>query len=70
MQDIIGVVFEKSLTGGSFLYLLYMFTSKFNVTLESIAKTMNTMSYTLLSLDTRMGTLEARVHELEGKRIE
>jgi hypothetical protein len=30
METIIASVIEKSLVGGAFIYLLYMFTTKFN----------------------------------------
>lgn len=70
MENIIASILEKSLVGGAFIYMLYMFVTKFSVTQEKIANTLIKVAKSLDSLDKRMGTLEARVTELEGKKCE
>jgi hypothetical protein len=58
MEELIQGILEKSLVGGAFLYLLYMFTTKFNVTLERIADTLVEVSKSLNNLDERVRKLE------------
>lgn len=58
MEDMIATLLEKSLVGGAFLYMLYMFTTKFNVTLEKVADTLLEISKTLTNLDERVKKLE------------
>lgn len=57
-EQLIATVVEKSLVGGAFIYLLYMFTNKFNVTLEKVADTLVDVSQTLNNLDERVKKLE------------
>lgn len=58
MEEVIASILEKSLIGGSFLYMLWMFTNKFNVTLEKIANTLVDVSNSLHNLDERVKKLE------------
>jgi hypothetical protein len=61
MEQVIAGIFEKSLVGGAFLYLLYMFIAKFSVSQEMIVKTLGEISQTL-------STLDERVKKLEGEK--
>lgn len=63
MENIIASLLEKSLVGGAFLYMLWMFTTKFNVTLENIADTLHQVSHTLTSLENRVSKLEEKKNE-------
>lgn len=58
MEELILKIIENSIVGGAFLYLLYMFTNKFNVTLERIANTLVDVSQSLSNLDSRVKKLE------------
>jgi hypothetical protein len=64
METIIASAIEKSLVGGAFIYLLYMFTTKFNVTLEKIAETLVHVSNTLNNLDERVKKLEGEKRDV------
>jgi hypothetical protein len=64
METIIASVIEKSLVGGAFIYLLYMFTTKFNTTLEKIADTLVHVSNTLNNLDERVKKLEGEKRDV------
>lgn len=66
MEALVASLFEKSAIAGGFFYLLYFFVNKFNASLEKIATTMAQVSETLISIDSRMGTLEKRVDKIEG----
>lgn len=74
MEELIYGILEKSLVGGAFLYLLYMYTTKFVTTQEKIvdglldmqkgqvemSKTMSDISETLSDLDGRVLALEKK----------
>lgn len=61
MEQLIANLLEKSLVGGAFIYLLYMFITKFSVSQELIVKTLGEISHTL-------STLDERVKKLEGEK--
>lgn len=67
MEGLIVSLFEKSLVGGAFVYLLYFFVNKFNITLLDVATTLKEVSGTLSSMDARMTTLEEEVKNLKGE---
>jgi len=60
MEEMVLVMAEKGMVGGAFVYLLYMFMTKFSTTLDRIAGTME-------SMDKRMQALELRMENLEEK---
>lgn len=68
MEEMIAGIMEKTLVGGAFIYLLHYFIAKNNVTMESIAKSLENVANTLLKMDIRLEQLEKRIHELEEKQ--
>lgn len=70
MEQLIVGLLEKSLVGGAFIYLLWTFVTKFNVSLEKIADTLVGVSGTLSRIDKRMEVLEQRVEHLEKRESE
>jgi hypothetical protein len=72
-EQILGKVFEYSLVGGAFIYLLFFVTKTINKSLTdnteknaSIAESMIRISDTLTRLDLRMEKVEQRLLHLEG----
>jgi hypothetical protein len=68
MEEVIYGLLEKSLVGGAFLYLLYMFVTKFSTSQEMIVKEMVKMSKALNNVSNTLSTLDERVRKLEEEK--
>lgn len=69
MEEIVVSIIEKSLIGGAFLYMLYYFLGRFGNALESVSKTLESISSTLLRTNFRLDAIEERIKKLEGGDI-
>jgi hypothetical protein len=70
LVDVIVGMLEKTLVGGAFLFLLYMFVTKFSVTLDNVSKTLIKISKAMESMDKRMAVFEERLKLLEERKHE
>ena len=60
MEEMLTVMVENGLVGGGFAYMLYIFMSKFTNTLDKISESLE-------SMNTRMELMDARLSNLERK---
>lgn len=68
MEEMIGVVLEKGLVGGAFLFLLYFLVNKCIAQLENISNSLVAVSNTLVHIDNRIVAIEKRLDKLEGEK--
>lgn len=60
---------EKGIIAGAFIYMLYLFLTKFSKTQETISETMLDISRTMLEIRLDIGSLNERVDVLEKYRM-
>ena len=65
METTIASLLEQGIVSGSFVLLLYFFLTKFSNSLEAVSETLNNVSNTLIIMNLRMETMDARIAQLE-----
>lgn len=68
MESIIANVIEKSLVGGAFIYLLYMFVTRFSVSQENIVRGLSDIASKMTDISHTLANLDERVRKLEGEK--
>lgn len=69
MEEMLGFIAEKGIVAGAFIYMLYLFLTKFGKTQDSIAQSQNAMVSTMLTISDTLQNLNTRM-ELMDRRIE
>lgn len=67
MEEMISKLIENSLIGGAFIYMLHYFLGRFSTALDSVVKSLEIVSTTLIKMNERLDDIEERMDRIDKK---